>query len=146
MEQWTDERLDKLANTVERLAEHMQQMHHQIEQLGNRVEQTCSRADSLVAAISSQPMPLETIYVADPSDGLPPADWFTRLATVEQQMQQLTEQIKHLERRFAATLKPSNLNCSNFNLSVPTPPFGEDDVDDEPDEILWDFIEPSSNS
>jgi chaperonin cofactor prefoldin len=145
MEQWTDERLNKLANTVERLAEQMQQMHQRIDQLGDQIEQTCSNADSLMTAISTQPMLVETTYLDDSSDS-PSVDWVARLATVEQQMQQLTEQIKHLERRLTANFNPSNLNLANFNRSVPTAPFAEDDVDDEPDEVLWDFIEPTSNS
>lgn len=138
MERWTDQKLDKLADAVERLADQMQQMHRQIGHLGNRVEQTCTSADSLVAVISTQPMPLETTYLADASD-VPPTDWLDRLATLEQQVLQLTEQVKHLERRAAANLNPS------ITLAGPTAPFVDDDVDDEPDEILWDFIEPTSD-
>ncbi|QYO62355.1 hypothetical protein [Leptolyngbya sp. 7M] len=99
--------------------------------------------------LKTQPLLLETPYLdnsSNPSNVLD-VDWPTRLATVEQQMQQLTQQVQQLERRIA-THYTTNDNLANLSLAVAVPlpgPLPEDEVDDEPDEILWDFMEPSND-
>jgi hypothetical protein len=60
-------------------------------------------------------------------------EWLSRLSALEAQVQQLTQQLGYLERRLPAGI--------TVGMTAPAL-VEEEDIDDEPDEILWDFMEP----
>jgi hypothetical protein len=133
IERWTDERLDKLADGMERLIGQLHRVSHQmsdqISQLGNRIEQTCDRVDALIEGKQDN----------DPSrPAAPPSHLLDRLTVLESQMQQLMQRVQYLERR-----EVSQLAIQVQPRGVAAEDEMDDDVEDEPDEILWDFFNPS---
>lgn len=138
IEQWTDQKLDKLADIVDRLVRQVDRLSSQIDQLGSRLERTADSVDALIGVIqpqmgsSSEAITHPTDPPTDPSID-PSIDWATRVSALEAQMQQLTQRVQGLER-------------SQFISHVPRSgiPLEEEEIEDEPDEILWDFIEPDS--
>lgn len=144
IERWTDQRLDKLAESMERLIGQLHLLGNQISQVGNRVEQTCNRVDTFVdlgradpspSADSNHPAPnrhrsVEQTVGQTVDQSSYPLD---RLTALESQMQQLTQRVQYLERR-EVVLSPQVLPA----LAVE-----EEDIEDEPDEILWDFLDPA---
>lgn len=125
--EWTNERLNQLADSVERLTDLVQQMGSQIGQLGQRVEQTRSSVDDLVNVVTISMPPT----FRAPANLNPPDKQLDRLAALEQQMQQLTQRVKSLEQQLVSVPSP---------MTVPLEL--DEEIEDEPDEILWDFIEP----
>ncbi len=127
-ERWTSKKLNRLADGVDQLMAQVQQMQLQIVHLSDRVDRTCNSLDRLVNALqnakSTQPEPIET----PANDALN-----SRMQQMEQQLHQLSDRVKSLERR-ELTLSPPQLQPVLIE---------DDDVEDEPDEILWDFLEPS---
>lgn len=134
IERWTDERLDKLADGVERLVGQLEQLGEQIRLLGNRIEQTCDRVDALVEGKPDRNQSAPAVAPQPSSQSSPLSG---RVTTLEAQMQQLTQRVQYLERREVVHLAAQ---------VQPIPVIGEDEddgVEDEPDEILWDFFDPS---
>lgn len=129
-EQWTDDKLDKLANVVNQLVNQVQQLTHQSSQLGAQLERTTQSLDALVSA-----MTVDRGSLTKPQSFKPETDWLSRLTMLEELVHHLTQRIQYLERRELAV------------STVPAPALIEDDdIEDAPDEILWDFMEPNSNS
>lgn len=110
--------ITQLANTVSQIARQLQQIGLQLNALGRQVAQ--------------EQTALEQISQAQPS--VPQTELLERFASLEDLVQQLNIRVQALERRevaFAAPLLPdAELEAT------------EADTEDEPDEILWDFIEP----
>jgi hypothetical protein len=142
-QEWTDERLNHLATQVEKIS-------IELSQLGQRVEQVCSSVDRLVTAITVSPTVTAPTVVPTGSTGLQKPvqlmnqlsaqvpipqsqEWLSRLSALEAQVQQLTQQLGYLERRLPAGI--------TVGMTAPAL-VEEEDIDDEPDEILWDFMEP----
>jgi CII-binding regulator of phage lambda lysogenization HflD len=132
IEQWNDEKLNKLAEIVNHLAGQLQQISNQVTQLGYRVEQMRSSVDHLVSVIETYSFPQQEVVSRTPN--LQKQDWLDRLTQLEEQVNHLSNRIKYLERQDAAFKMPIQ----------PTFVVDEDEIEDEPDEILWDFMEPST--
>lgn len=137
IERWTDDKLDTLADTVDRLANQVQQLSFQMEQVGARLERTTQSLDALVNAIATDRASLTEAKPDRLPTPDPKADWSSRLTLLEGQMQHLTQRIQYLEQRERAV---------NTVPATPIVLIEDDDMEDTPDEILWDFMEPNSNS
>lgn len=137
IERWTDDKLDTLADTVDRLVNQVQQLSFHMEQVGARLERTTQSLDALVNAIATDRASLTEAKPDRLPTPDPRADWSSRLTLLEGQMQHLTQRIQYLEQRERAV---------NTVPATPIVLIEDDDMEDTPDEILWDFMEPNSNS
>lgn len=137
IERWTDARLDKLADGVEKLIEQLHQVSDQISdqitQNGSRIERTCERVDAFIEGKHDDER--------SSSASVEPAHLLDRLTVLESQMQQLMQRVQYLERRevsqLAIQVQPGIMAEETESNDI------DDDVEDEPDEILWDFFDPS---
>jgi len=109
----TIERINQLATTISQIAGQLQQIGLQLNQLG-------------------QPIQARPLASSENQSNLE-----ERFSSLEDLVQQLTIRLGALERREVALTAPL--------LAVPAELAKSDldsDTDDEPDEVLWDFIEP----
>jgi hypothetical protein len=145
IERWTDERLDKLADGVEQVVGQLDRLGNQISLLGNRIEQTCNRVDAFVESKhdSIQSSPLTDKQLSDQfstQSNHQSSPLLDRVTTLESQMQQLMQRVQYLERREVAHLTAQVQAVTGVGA------VGDDEddgIEDEPDEILWDFFDPS---
>jgi outer membrane murein-binding lipoprotein Lpp len=134
IERWTDQKLDKLADIVDRLVSQADRLSSQIDQLGSRLERTADSIDALIGVVQPQ-MGSVPEAVANPTDPQtdPSIDWVARVSALEAQVQQLAQRVQGLERnQFISHVPHSGITLE------------EEEIEDEPDEILWDFMEPDS--
>lgn len=137
-DRWSTKKLDRLADVVSQLAIQVQQMNLQIVQLGDRVDRTCTSLDGLVNTLQNS----KSTESVSPQ----PADFtqYSGVQALQQQLQQLTQQlsqlsdrVKVLEHRGLTTSSPTLQPLTTIEDEI------EDDIEDEPDEILWDFMDPA---
>ncbi len=133
-QQWTEERLSRLADQVE-------QIGSQLGELGNRVEQICGSVDRLVALMTTSLPAASTSAkeIASPPEPLQLS--LTRLTALEAQVQQLTQRLSDLERQHVTQVAESSAQERTSLIGLAE--LEDEEIDDEPDEILWDFMEPS---
>lgn len=134
---WTKKKLNRLADVVSQLTIQVQQMQLQMVQLSDRVDRTCHSLDGLVNALQQGPAKQPEPNPSPTDAALTNAALNARFQQMEQQIQQLGDRVKALERRELTMLPPP--------IQPPVQPMlmEDDDIEDEPDEILWDFLEPS---
>jgi phage shock protein A len=147
---WTHKKLNQLADLVEVLALQVQQMQGQIGLLSHQVEQTCLRLDRLTevmhAADVTQPTPaIESTSITE-SDS-------SRLTRIEFKLNQIELRLNQGELRLnrgdgrldRLEARLQVLEGRQEQVASVLPPIRMDDsdeIEDEPDEVLWDFLDP----
>lgn len=139
-DRWSDKRLSQLADLIERLATQVQQLHGQVGQVSQQVEQTCLRVDQLTATIrssnaSSNASPAVSGATPDVFASVDTARTISNdLMRLEARLEQLDRRVKGLEHPPVAAplLQPAVVAHTD-----------DDEIEDEPDEVLWDFLDPA---
>lgn len=138
MKLWTDKKLHKLTDRVDQLTVQVQQMGAQMSELGQRIDQTRGSIDQLVDLIRTNLSQSEGVMTPSQQHDRQQhdrqlSDLLNRFNQIEQQMLHLSNRVNYLESRNATSMFPQT-----------QPVFSEDEIEDEPDEILWDFMEPAA--
>ncbi|MFM7423871.1 MAG: hypothetical protein ACKO7W_02510 [Elainella sp.] len=130
----------ELAAKLDRLADLINQRFDQLEGRAGALSLPSHRPDPAHTP-DRQNQTAEAEAVRQPPEATHPQPepiWQTRLTELEQQVQQLTRRVQDLERQaFNPTL--GGLGVSEIILE-------DDDMEDQPDEILWEFMEPGERS
>ncbi len=83
---------------------------------------------------------------------VPDAAWQTRLTRIEQQVQQLTQQVQQLTRqeqqleRRVQQLERRSFSSDSGVLAPEETTLEDEEIEDEPDEILLEFLEPGERT
>lgn len=128
--QWTNKKLSKLAETVSQFASQLELLQEQVSQMNQTVAYSSGRIDTLIQVLAGQ-----SDLPSDPAIRTEAVVESDRLEAITTQVQQLNYRLQILERRELSQAAVGLLESIE-----------DEEIEDEPDEVLWDFIEPGASS
>jgi chromosome segregation ATPase len=114
------------------IVQSLSQIATQVSQLAAQLQQIGLQLNALGQQVAQNQVAVEQAAVDQTANSTPQPELLERFASLEELVQKLSIRVNMLERRevaFTAPLQPA------VEL--------DEDTEDEPDEILWDFIEPA---
>lgn len=118
------------------IVQSLSQIATQVSQLAAQLQQIGLQLNALGQQVAQNQVAVEQAAVNQTANSTPQPELLERFASLEELVQKLSIRVNMLERRevaFTAPLQPAVQPAVEL----------DEDTEDEPDEILWDFIEPA---